>query len=139
MFEFLEFFVEIFALGAERKNPRAVFLIVALVIVGIISFLVFFTGSSGDDGVSHADVEAEIKKIDKAIVEFYRKEFTLPENVNQLIEYEYIEPNKKVWKNWKISFEGYETAITAIKAVSTSYDERTETIRYDCVEKMFDE
>ncbi len=117
--EFLEVFVEFFTIGSERSNIRTmVFLAILLIVAGFIIYQVFFVESSGSGEVTRRDVEDEIKQIDKAIAKFYKEQFTLPEDVEQLIDFAYIEKTENIWKEWKFSFEGDGNAITGIKGSS---------------------
>ena len=138
MFGFLEFIGHISLFGLEIKYPRAVsrayLFVLVLLVIGIIIFAMIYTGSR----VSRSDVESEIKLIDKAIAKYYKDQFTLPKDVEELIDFAYIEKDNKIWKNWKFSLEGDALSITGIKAVSTGNKGKKETIRFDCIDKVFD-
>ncbi len=139
MFEFLGYLAEILLFGLEVKYPRTTLFITGVILLCIVIFLIFYFGFSGGGDVARSEVESVIKLIDKAIAEFYKDQFTLPADVDQLIDFAYVEKEKKVWDNWEFSLEGDANSITAIKAVSRDTDKYGETIRFDCVDKMFDD
>ncbi|MBT3232021.1 MAG: hypothetical protein HN356_04340 [Calditrichaeota bacterium] len=137
MFEFLEAIADISLFGMDFKYPRLALFITAIMLIGVIIAVMIYVGDSGGSDASHSAVESEIKLIDKAIAKFYKEQFTLPADVEQLIDFAYIEKDKKVWKNWEFSLEGDARSITGIMAVST--EDPKETIRFDCIDKMFDD
>ncbi|MBT3232022.1 MAG: hypothetical protein HN356_04345 [Calditrichaeota bacterium] len=136
MFGFLEFIGHISLFGLEIKYPREVsrayLFVLVLLVIGLIIVAMIYTGGS----VSHSDVESEIKLIDEAIAKFFKEQFTLPSDVDQLIDFAYIEKDNKVWKKWEFSLERDASSITRINAVSTKYTK--ETIHFDCIDKVFE-
>ena len=139
MFEFLGEFVDIFAIGSSKSNLRTGIILTLLILVSVFLIFQFFLGcSSGGNSASNSAVEAEIKKIDKAIAAFYTEQFSLPENIGQLIEYGYMEKDGVVWDQWDIYFEAEGNSVSMIEAVSTDPDLGGKTIRFSCFDKMFE-
>ncbi len=140
MLEFLGKFGELFTFRSEKSNLTTGIKQTLLIILAVFLIFQFSSGcDKGGSGSSNPAVEAEIKKIDKAIAKFYTEQFTLPEDVGQLVEYGYIEKDGVVWDQWEIVFEAEGKSITIIEAVSTDPDTEEKTIRFNCYDKMFDE
>ncbi|MBT3232023.1 MAG: hypothetical protein HN356_04350 [Calditrichaeota bacterium] len=139
MFEFLDEFAGSFTIGSSKRNLRSgIFLALIIVLFGIFMSQSFLGCSSGGNGVSDSALEAEIKKIDKAIAKFYKAQFTLPEDIGQMVEFGYMEKDGVVWDQWDITFEREGKSITVIEAVSTDEDQAEKTVRFNCYDKMFD-
>ncbi len=135
--DFDRYFGKFFRFG--KYGRYSIYTIVILIIfIGLNLYRTFSGDIQVSDEISKEDVKKEIMVIDQAISLFYKEQFSLPEDIEHLLDFDYLEENKDIRRDWEFSFEGDSNYITGIKAVSTNPRSKGETIRFNCIDKTFD-